>query len=161
MSKILNINQAIRISRKIHDQNKTVVLTGGCFDILHIGHIQFLKNAKKNGDYLFVLLESDETVRKLKGSKRPINNQKDRAQILSAVKYMDYVVLLPQMNFNKDYDDLVYKLSPNIIAVTQNSPQIVHNLRQAKKINAKVLQVTKKIEDKSTTNLAKLIAQNF
>jgi len=161
VSKILNINQAIRISRKIHDQNKTVVLTGGCFDILHIGHIQFLKNAKKSGDLLFVLLESDSNVTKLKGKERPINSQKDRAQILSVIKYVDYVVLLSNMESNTDYDELVYALKPDIIAVTENSPQIVHNLRQAKKINAKVLQVTKKIEDKSTTNLAKLIAQNF
>lgn len=161
MNKILNTYQAIRVSHKLHDQNKTVVLAGGCFDILHIGHIQFLKNAKKKGDILFILLESDGNVKKLKGRERPINSQKDRAQILSSIKYVDYVVLLPSIESDTDYDKLVYTLNPDVIAVTQNSPQIIHNLRQAKKIKAKVMQVTKIITDKSTTNLAKLIKQNF
>jgi len=161
MEKIINTDDAIKISKQFKQKGNAIVLTGGCFDILHIGHIQFLKNAKKSGDLLFVLLESDSNVTKLKGKERPINSQKDRAQILSVIKYVDYVVLLSNMESNTDYDELVYALKPDIIAVTENSPQIVHNLRQAKKINAKVLQVTKKIEDKSTTNLAKLIAQNF
>ncbi|OGH06307.1 MAG: hypothetical protein A2171_00915 [Candidatus Levybacteria bacterium RBG_13_35_9] len=159
MIKIVSPKKAVEISKSL--KNKSIVLAGGCFDILHIGHIQFLKNAKKRGDILFILLESDSNVKKLKGSGRPINSQEDRAQILSSMEYVDYIVLLPNMTKNTDYDKLVYGLNPDVIAVTQNSPQIIHNLRQAKKINAKVMQVIKIINDKSTTNLTKLIKQNF
>lgn len=161
MNKILSINEATKVSKQIKQKSRSIVLAGGCFDILHIGHIQFLKNAKKNGDLLFVLLENDSNVKKLKGRGRPINSQKDRAQILSSTKYVDYVVLLPNMSTDKDYDKLVYELNPDVIAVSQNSPQIIHNLRQAKKINAKILEVVPQIKDFSTTNLAKLIKQNF
>lgn len=161
MNKILNTYQAIRVSHKLHNQNKTVVLAGGCFDILHIGHIKFLEKAKKTGDYLFILLESDKTTRKLKGKKRPINTQGDRAQILAAISYVDYVVLLDNMNSNKDYDEVVYKLKPDVIATTKNDPQGIHNKRQAKKINAKVVYVINRIKNKSTTNLAKVISNNF
>ena len=159
MIKIVSPKEAVEILKRL--KNKKIVLTGGCFDILHIGHIELLKNAKRKGDYLFVLLENDKNVKKLKGKGRPINSQKERAIILSSFEYVDYVILLPDMASNKDYDKLVYLLNPDIIAVTKDSPQIVHNLRQTEKINAKVLEVTKIIKDKSTTKLAKLIKQNF
>ena len=159
MIKIVSPKEAVEILKRL--KNKKIVLTGGCFDILHIGHIELLKNAKRKGDYLFVLLENDKNVKKLKGKGRPINSQKERAIILSSFEYVDYVILLPDMASNKDYDKLVYLLNPDIIAVTKDSPQIVHNLRQTEKINAKVWEVTKIIKDKSTTKLAKLIKQNF
>ena len=63
-----------------------IVLVGGCFDILHLGHVVFLEKAKKEGDVLVVLLESDEKVRFLKGKGRPVHTQSERAEILSALK---------------------------------------------------------------------------
>ncbi len=161
MGNILNLQQAIEISQKIKSEKKSIVLAGGCFDILHIGHIKFLEKARKNGDYLFILLESDESVKKLKGDKRPINSQKDRAQILSALKFIDYVILLSGIKESKDYDSLVEKIHPDIIAVTKNDKALFHKQRQAKKINAKVVSVIERVEDKSTTRLAKLISQDF
>lgn len=161
MGNILNLQQAIEISQKIKSEKKSIVLAGGCFDILHIGHIKFLEKARKNGDYLFILLESDESVKKLKGDKRPINSQKDRAQILSALKFVDYVILLSGIKESKDYDSLVEKIHPDIIAVTKNDKALFHKQRQAKKINAKVVSVIERVEDKSTTRLAKLISQDF
>lgn len=161
MGNILNLQQAIEISQKIKSEKKSIVLAGGCFDILHIGHIKFLEKARKNGDYLFILLESDESVKKLKGDKRPINSQKDRSQILSALKFVDYVILLSGIKESKDYDSLVEKIHPDIIAVTKNDKALFHKQRQAKKINAKVVSVIERVEDKSTTRLAKLISQDF
>ena len=76
---------------------KITVLAGGCFDVLHPGHIVFLEKAKKAGDYLVVLLESDKKIRKLKGKGRPVHSQKERAEILSALKSVDSVVCLPYM----------------------------------------------------------------
>ena len=161
MSKVITLKKAIKISKNLHSKKKTLVLTGGCFDILHIGHIKFLKNAKKQGNLLFVLLESDESVKKLKGKERPINAQPDRAEILSSVSFVDYVILLDGIKENAWYDKLILDLKPDIIAVTKGNLQVKHNKRQAKLVNAKVVEVIARLENKSSTNLAKLIAQNF
>lgn len=161
MNKIVNVKFAEKISKKLRNEKKTVVVSGGCFDILHIGHIKFLEKAKKEGDFLFLLLESDKTVKKIKGDKRPINSQEDRALILSSISFVDYVVKLPEMKTNHDYDELIRKINPNVIATTKNDPQVVHNKRQAKKINAKVAFVTSRIKNKSTSKLAEIIYKNF
>ncbi len=161
MSKILSIKDAIKVSENLKKNKKTIVICGGCFDILHIGHIKFLKNAKEKGNSLFVLLENDKNVNKLKGEKRPINLQKERAEILAAVEFVDYVVMLNEMKTNTDYDNLIYSLKPNIIAITKDDPQKAHNLRQAKMINAKVVSVINRIKNKSTSGLADLIYKKF
>ena len=118
----IKIDKAIEISNKLRKQGKSIVVAGGCFDILHVGHVRFLQSAKKLGDVLFVLLESDKNVKKLKGETRPINSQKDRAEILSSLKSVDYVVFLPRMKSDEDYDKLITCLKPNILATTENDP---------------------------------------
>lgn len=160
-SKIIDVNKSQDLSKRLREEGKKIVVLGGCFDILHVGHIKFLENAKKQGDILFLLLESDATVKKLKGENRPINTQMDRAIILSALSFVDFVVTLPEIKNSSEYDALIEKLNPNIIAVTRNDPQAIHNLRQAKKINAKVVYVIDRIRNKSTSNLAKIIQKNF
>ncbi len=157
MNKILTTKEIAQISTKLHEQNKQIVLAGGCFDLLHIGHIVFLESAKKYGDTLIILLESDETITAIKGPKRPINTQNDRAQILAALAVVDYVVLLdPQMN-NNAYDNLVITLKPAIIATTEGDVNRKHKERQAQMVEAKVADVTMPITDKSTTKLIKLL----
>ena len=136
---------------------KKTVLVGGCFDILHLGHIIFLEKAKQKGDTLVVLLESDEAVRFLKGAGRPINPQKTRAKILSSLKSVDKVVLLKNKMTDKDYDFLIQKIKPAIIATTKNDPYIHHKMRQAKLVGAKVAEVTKNIANYSSSKLAKEI----
>jgi bifunctional ADP-heptose synthase (sugar kinase/adenylyltransferase) len=104
-----------------------------------------------------LLVESDETITKSKGPKRPINTQNDRAKILSAIEVVDYVVLLdPQMS-NSAYDDLVFSLKPVIIATTEGDMNRKHKERQAQKVQAKVVDVTMPITDKSTTKLIDLL----
>ncbi|MCL5435360.1 MAG: adenylyltransferase/cytidyltransferase family protein [Patescibacteria group bacterium] len=159
MNRIITTEKAIKISKKLKRMGKRVVLAGGVFDILHIGHIKFLEAAKKRGDVLFVLLENDENVKKYKGENRPINSQANRALLLSALKPIDYVVLLKEMKGNSDYDNLVINLKPDVIATTKKSPQEIHNKRQAKLINAEVASVINRILDKSTTKLADIIAK--
>lgn len=161
MNKIITIKEAQKISQKLKKHNKIIVVTGGCFDILHIGHIKFLEEAKKQGDFLFILLENDKNVKKLKGNNRPINNQKERAQVLAAMSCINYVVLLNEMKTNNDYDNLILKINPDIITTTKNDPQGIHNERQARKINAKVSYIIDRIENKSTSKLAKIISKNF
>lgn len=156
----VSIDRAISISEHLHKQNKTIVLVGGCFDILHIGHIEFLKRAKKEGDVLFVLLESDRSIRKLKGGNRPIHTQNERAEILASLRLVDYVICLPELE-NKEYDDIISMLNPNIIATTANDPNIIHKKRQTTLINAKLVEVTKRIKTKSTTRIAQLLSDEL
>ncbi|MCL6096178.1 MAG: adenylyltransferase/cytidyltransferase family protein [Patescibacteria group bacterium] len=159
MNRIITTGKAIKISRKLRRMGKQIVLAGGVFDILHIGHIKFLEAAKKRGDVLFILLESDENVKSYKGEDRPINSQANRALLLSALKPIDYVVCLKEMKDNSDYDSLVINLKPDVIATTKKSPQEIHNKRQAKLINAEAASVISRISDKSTTKLADIIAK--
>ncbi len=90
---------------------KRVVFTNGCFDILHYGHVAYLEKAKALGDILVIGLNSDASVRRLKGKARPINNETDRARVLAALACVDYVVL-----FSQDTPlELIKTLRPNVL----------------------------------------------
>ena len=91
--KLKNIDRLKRTIRKLKKQNKRIVFTNGCFDLLHPGHIKVFTFAKKKGDVLVVGLNSNSSIKKIKGPKRPIQNQKSRAQILEAIDVIDYIVL--------------------------------------------------------------------
>lgn len=159
MNKIISVNEAIKTSNKLRLERKTIVLVGGFFDILHIGHIRFLEKSKKLGDVLFVLLESDEKAKQIKGKNRPINSQEDRAKILASLQSVDYVINLPKMIKNEQYDKMVNQIKPAIIATTYGDQNIAHKKRQAKQINAKVVEVIERIQDQSTTRLIRQLAE--
>jgi len=135
----------------------TVVLVGGCFDVLHPGHVIFLGKAKRLGDKLVVLLESDEKVSLLKGKNRPIHTQKDRARILSALKAVDQVISLPFMETDAQYEQLIAKLRPDIIAVTDGYANVKHHRRVAETVGAKLKYVTGVVGNYSSTGLLKEI----
>lgn len=157
MNKIIKVNDAIEVARKLRKQNKTIVLVGGFFDILHVGHIKFLENAKKLGDYLLLLLEEDKKSKEIKGKNRPINPQKERAIILSALTCVDFVILLKKVTNDDIYDKMISQLQPSVIATTYPDPAIEHKIRQAKLIKGKVEYAVKRINKYSTTKLANLI----
>ena len=161
MRKILNVKEAIRIAKKLRSKNKTIVLAGGFFDILHLGHIKFLEKAKKYGDYLFLLLEDDKKAKEEKGEKRPINLQKDRAKILSALQSVDYIAMLNNMTNNDCYDKIITQIAPGIIAATNPDPYINHKKRQAKLVQGKVVYVIRRIRNYSTTKLSKQISKKI
>jgi len=140
-------------------QDKKIVLVGGCFDILHIGHLIFLDAAKKEGDCLIVLLESDESIKKSKGPRRPLNTQEDRARLLAAFESVDYVVLLPTDMHDKTYDTLVMEIKPAIIATTKGDQYRFHKERQAKSVGASVIDVTDPIKDQSTTKVFEILKE--
>lgn len=153
MGKIISVSKIKSLSAKLKSENKKIVLAGGCFDILHIGHISFLKRAKTQGDTLILLLESDAAIKLLKGERRPINNQKNRAIILSAIASVDYIVTLPNPYNNEDYQNMVSKIKPDIIAVTAGDRNLKNKKIQAKSIGGKVKIVLKKLPEHSTTKL--------
>ncbi|MBI5621061.1 adenylyltransferase/cytidyltransferase family protein [Candidatus Gottesmanbacteria bacterium] len=133
-----------------------LVLVGGCFDLLHYGHIRFLEDAKKLGDRLVVALESDENVRRKKGDSRPIHTQAQRKAMLEALSCVDEVIALPTMSSHQDYFDLVVRIGPSIIAITQCDPVEANKRMQAAKIGAKLV-VIPKVPTPSTSQLAKLL----
>lgn len=96
---------------KLKKTGKKVVFTNGCFDILHSGHVKVLKECSQLGDIVVVGLNSDSSVRKLKGPKRPVNKLKDRMEVLSAVRYVDYVIpFSEQTPYN-----LIKKIKPDYL----------------------------------------------
>jgi len=139
--------------RSIHNEGKTVVATNGCFDILHVGHIRYLEKTKSFGDYLIVLLNSDKSVRSIKGETRPINSESDRAEILSALRCVDYVVL-----FDEDSPrNLLDEMKPDVY--TKGADYTMETLPEAdimKKNNIRV-EFIDFVEGKSTTSLIEKI----
>lgn len=145
-TKIIAVREAAQIKGKL-------VLAGGCFDVLHPGHVVFLEKAKKVGDHLLVLLESDKKIKKLKGEGRPVHAQKERVLSLSALESVDFIVCLPFMEKDFEYDELILKIKPDIIAATKGDKGIEHKKRIAKKIGAKLVYVTKIIGQYSTSKI--------
>lgn len=96
MEKIKSFGEIEKISRYLKEKGRRIVFTNGCFDILHRAHIRLLRKAKSLGDILIVGLNTDSSVKRMKGKGRPFLKEKERAEILSALEMVDYVVLFPQ-----------------------------------------------------------------
>jgi D-beta-D-heptose 7-phosphate kinase/D-beta-D-heptose 1-phosphate adenosyltransferase len=109
--KIKVLKELVKIRNRLRRQAKAVVFTNGCFDVLHLGHIECLRRAKSYGDVLFVGLNSDSSVRKIKGEKRPILPQRDRAEILASLEIVDYVVIFNEETPHK----VVAALVPDVL----------------------------------------------
>lgn len=93
---ILEIDDFIEIREKLRSEGKKLVFTNGCFDIIHRGHVEYLNQAKSLGDILIVGVNSDRSVRGLKGDDRPVNTEKDRAFIIDNLKSVDFVVIFDE-----------------------------------------------------------------
>ncbi len=142
---------------KIHDllkvfSEKNTVLVGGCFDLIHYGHLQFLDKAKEAGDYLVVALESDEFIKKTK-RKDPIHTQGERAEILASLNMVDVVIVLPFFKDSSQYFDLVRTIRPKIIAITEGDVQTDNKKKQAEGIGAEIRIVTPLITKYSTRKI--------
>lgn len=97
--------------RRIRSLRKQIAFTNGCFDILHAGHIRYLKKAASLGDCLVIGLNSDSSVRAIKGNRRPINCQTDRAEVLSSLYFVDYIIIFNERTPEK----LIEKVMPDIL----------------------------------------------
>lgn len=147
------MTKIIKDSEIANIKQEGIVLVGGCFDILHPAHLEFLTLSKKQGNKLVVLLESDENIKKLKGDNRPMNNQIIRANNLSKLDFVDHIVILTFPASSQYYYNLVKILEPAIIAVTEGDAYISDKKKQAKLIEGKVVEVMKRDRNFSTSKL--------
>jgi len=111
MGKIKKISQLKKEIRRLQKQGKTLVFTNGCFDILHPGHLRILKQAKQKGDILIVGINSDSSVKKIKGPHRPVLDERARAELLACLTMVDYVVSFSEPT---PYQ-LIQKIKPDIL----------------------------------------------
>jgi len=111
VTKILTLKTLKKKIQSHHRQSQKIAFTNGCFDILHVGHVSYLQTAKKNNRILIVGLNSDASVRKIKGKHRPLNSQRDRATVLSALECIDYITI-----FNEETPlNLIKALKPDVL----------------------------------------------
>jgi D-glycero-beta-D-manno-heptose 1-phosphate adenylyltransferase len=109
LSKLKSLAQLRKITASAKAKGKTVVLANGCFDLFHVGHIRYLREAREKGDLLVVALNSDSSVRRLKGPCRPILPQTERAEILSSFWFVDYVTIFAE----PDVERILRALQPD------------------------------------------------
>lgn len=111
MGRVVSIGELLDIRSRLREKGARVVFTNGCFDILHRGHVEYLRKSRDLGDVLIVGLNSDASARRLKGPDRPVVNQEDRAEVLAALAAVDYVCL-----FDDDTPrGLIERLLPDIL----------------------------------------------
>ncbi|MBO6087432.1 D-glycero-beta-D-manno-heptose 1-phosphate adenylyltransferase [bacterium] len=139
---------------KLHKDGKTVVATNGCFDILHVGHVRYLEKTKSFADVSIVLLNSDKSVKSIKGPTRPINNENDRAEVLGALRSVDYVIL-----FDEDSPrNLLDEMKPDVY--TKGADYTMETLPEADimKKNGTRVEFIEFVQGKSTTNILKKVS---
>ncbi len=148
MNNIFTIAETPHLVAKLKGQ--VVVATNGCFDILHVGHLRYLESSKKLGDILVVGLNSDSSVRLLKGSNRPINSEQDRAALLAALKPVDYVVIFD----DKDACKFLQAVQPNIYTKGADYANTTKwsEYQLAKDLGIKI-ELIDLVPDKSTTKI--------
>ena len=155
MGKILNKKELVIQVKKWHNDNKIIVFTNGCFDLIHRGHVEYLNEAKKYGDLLFVGVNSDASVRRLKGENRPYIPDCDRAFIVSQLIPVDYVYVFSEDNPH----DLIKLVEPDIlIKGSDYSYNKIIGRDLVEKNGGRVITIPL-IEGRSTTDLVKRIQQ--
>lgn len=145
------------IVKRLKRKGKKIVFTNGCFDILHLGHVKYLEQAKKSGDILIVALNSDKSARKLKGKFRPINSQQERAGVIAALESVDYVAIFSQLTPLV----VIKQLEPDILI--KGSDWKTGSIVGSDIVNesgGKVLRA-KFLKNYSTTKLIKKIAKKY
>ena len=143
-------------SQQFRNSNKKVILTSGCFDILHVGHLENLKTAKSFGDLLVVCLSNDEQVQKLKGPTRPVNNYEDRINLFKTISYVDYIVLYSESNIETEetLDQMMKTVNP---AIWVKGDEYIESKIREKHPSLKKIVLIPTVENKSTTNIIKKI----
>jgi len=141
----------------LKDQGKRIILANGCFDLIHVGHIRYLREAKARGDILVVALNSDRSIRQLKGSGRPLLEEGERVEIIAALEFVDFVTIFDDLTVEK----VLRRLQPHVHAKGSDySPETVPEKETAKAIKADIA-ITGGPKVRSTSDIIKEIKRKF
>jgi D-beta-D-heptose 7-phosphate kinase/D-beta-D-heptose 1-phosphate adenosyltransferase len=153
MNKILERNTLKDKLEELRKKGKKIAFTNGCFDILHVGHVRYLREAKKTADVLVLALNSDSSVRSLKGKERPIVPEKERAEIIAALEFIDFVTIFPESTPL----ELINYLKPDILIKGGDwAEKDVVGRKEIKEWGGRVA-IIPEVEGKSTTNIVEKI----
>jgi rfaE bifunctional protein nucleotidyltransferase chain/domain len=157
LKKILSLEELVPIREGLKAQGQTVVLTNGHFDVLHVGHVDCLQRAKALGDVLIVGLNSDASTRLLKGKKRPIVPQEERAQLLAALQCVDYVIIFEERTAER----LLAALKPEVYV--KGGDWAIEDLPEAKAIAEYGIRVEilPQVPSRSTTDIIETILTRY
>lgn len=157
MSNIKSRKEIKLIREQLKQQNKKVVFTNGCFDLIHSGHVDYLVKAKKMGDVLILALNSDSSIKSIKGDKRPILKQDERAFIVSNLKPVDYVTF-----FNEDTPaEIISELVPDVLV--KGADWAIEKIvgREIVEVNGGEVKTINFVNDQSTSNIIKIIKERY
>ncbi|MBK7104033.1 MAG: D-glycero-beta-D-manno-heptose 1-phosphate adenylyltransferase [Ignavibacteriae bacterium] len=154
---LISLDELLDIRRILKQNNKKVVFTNGCFDILHAGHVDYLTKARECGDVLIIGLNSDKSVREIKGEKRPIVTQEERAYILNSLKCVDYVVLFEEPTPK----ELIDKIVPDVLI--KGGDWAIENIvgRDIVEANGGEVKNIQFVTSQSTTNIIKKVLDSY
>jgi len=155
--KIKSLSEIAKVKRRLKKEGKTIVFTNGCFDILHRGHIECLRKAKSHGDVLMVGLNSDSSVKKIKGDKRPIISQNDRAEILASLEMVDYVVIFNEETPHK----VIATLVPDVLVKGGDYAKDEIVGKDIVESGGGSVITVKQVRGKSTKNIVKTIIDRY
>ena len=156
-NKIVNREQLKKELDRLRSKGKRVVFTNGCFDILHVGHARYLKEARKIGDVLVLAVNSDVSVRTIKGEKRPIIPEKERAEMVASLEAVDYVTIFSETTSR----ELIEYLKPNVLVKGGDwAEENVVGRESVAKWGGKVV-IIPEIEGASTTNIVEKIRRIY
>jgi rfaE bifunctional protein nucleotidyltransferase chain/domain len=151
--RIIELDTLLPIIERLKSDGKVVVFTNGCFDLLHVGHVRYLKEAKGTGDFLVVGLNSDKSVRRLKGPGRPITSEVERAEILISLRSVDYVVIFD----DPDPLRLILAIRPDVLVKGEDwEEEDIIGAKEVRSWGGRVVRAKEK-EGSSTTNLIEII----
>ena len=159
MGRVVSPEEAQRIREELRSAGKTVVLTNGHFDLLHVGHVRCLQQAKELGDVLFVGVNSDASTRLLKGDKRPIVPEDERARLVAALECVDYVVIFEERTARR----LVELLKPDIYAKGGDYGPAGKELPEAEAVAAYggEVRILPYLPGRSTTDIIRTILERY
>ena len=155
-AKIIELSALKKEIEAKKEAGELIVFSNGCFDILHVGHIRYLKKAASLGDKLVLAVNSDRSVKELKGKRRPFVPEAERLELLAALEMIDYLILFSEI----DAKDLLEKIKPQIYV--KGGDYRIEDLPEAETVynyGGKIVLITE-IKGKSTTNIIKKIRQS-
>ncbi len=142
---------------RLRKEGKRIVLANGCFDLIHVGHVRYLREAKKAGDVLVVAINSDSSVRRLKGKGRPLMGERERAEIVDSFEFVDYVFIFEEDNV----EQILKELRPHFHAKGGDyTPETVPEREVAAQIGTKVI-ITGGEKVESTSSIIERIKRTF